>query len=344
MNSERGELLNAVVDAIKQTLAASLGRPVEVVLEQRGGPRTDGVLMLGLGGPPATFDIELKRHATLASVAALDHTAKTSDYNARPVILASARLSPGVMDACRRLGINCADADGNLFVRSSSVIIDITGRPPRASRDLEVADDEVSRLTSRSGLQVLFVLLSDPEMVTAPYRDIAAAADVSVGTVTAVLKGLEREGHLAHQPHVRRLRRSSRLLDVWGDGYRRRLFDRLRLGTFITDETHWWLTASDLMRQAEGQWGGETALWFRGRDLRPARGVAYVDSIPPLLVATLRLRQDARSSEAPVELRRRFWDVPSWLNRPTVPAPLIYAEAASAFRRQDDDLRRLDDA
>lgn len=71
-------------------------------------------------------------------------------------------------------------------------------------------------------------------------------------------------------------------------------------------------------------------------------------------MATLRLRRDT-GPDATVELRQRFWDVPALSEAATVPAPLIYAdlladgdprlvEAAAELRKNDDDLRRLDES
>jgi hypothetical protein len=344
---ERGQLLNAVERAIRQTLSTTFGRNIEVVI---GKPRTstsDAVFVFAAGGPPLSFDVELKTSVTPATIAALSAHARIS-----PMILFCPRLTPAVIDACRHLGVACADADGNLFLRSESSAVDIQGRPPEASRQLVTGGNRAARLTGRSGLQILFVLLSEPAFRDEPFRAVAAAAGTSLGSVAAVFQEMERRGYLTTTSRGRTLRQAGQLLDMWVDGYRLRLFERLRLGTFTTDVAEWWSTSNNAVRSVDGQWGSETALWATGRNLRPARGVLYVDALPAALVTALRLRRDPRS-EAPVEFRRRFWDMPEWYGQETVPKPLIYAdlladgdprlvEAAAELRKNDDDLRRLD--
>lgn len=345
--TERDQILNKVVEALRQSLSATFGRDVEVVV---GKPQVDGadaVLVLATEAPPIRFHVQVKTSITPATVAALGARSATTG-----LILFAPRLTTAGMEACRQFGVGCADADGNVYIRSGTSAVDIQGRPATASRPLTTAAVKGTRLTSRSGLQILFVLLSMPEVRDVSFREIAAASDTSLGSVAAVFQELERRGYLNAGASGRSLHRTRELLDTWVDGYRLRLFARLRLGTFATDVTDWWRTSGEVVRAAGGQWGSETALWARGDNLRPARGVVYVDEVPSALVAGLRLRRDDQMM-ATAELRRRFWHVPVLSRDATVPTPLVYAdlladgdprlvEAAANLRRTDADLRRLD--
>jgi hypothetical protein len=199
----------------------------------------------------------------------------------------------------------------------------------------------------------LFVLLAFPALSSEPYRTIAAVADVSVGSVAALLKDLSAQGYVATAASNRTLRNCSVLVDTWTEGYRHRLLPKLRLGTFSTEEEQWWRTyRTTAARITRGQWSGETAIWALDGNLRPARGVLYVDGVPPALVKDLKLKRDTNPT-ATVDLRRRFWSTPEQTLGPTVPSLLIYAdliadgdprllEAAAELRRTDDELRRLD--
>lgn len=346
---EQNRLLNAVTEALRVSLAATFGRPINVVLDDPPTDGGDAALVLAMDGPPIRFDVEVKSSLTPATVAAL------GARGARPGrIVFTPRLSPGVLDACRRLGVSCADADGNVFLRANSTAVDIQGRPVGASRDLGSPAETATRLTSRSGLQIVFVLLAVPEIRDEPFRALAAASGTSLGSVAMVIQELTRRRFVASTSRGRSLYRTRELFDEWVDGYRLRLFARLRLGRFSADGRDWWRTSREAIDAVGGQWGGETALWALGRDLRPARGVLYVDELPLPLISALRLRRDQRSA-APVELRRRFWASPISAASPTVPAPLIYAdlladgdprlvEAAAELRKDDDDLRHLDES
>jgi hypothetical protein len=346
---ELAEFLNVVEAAISHTLAAAFGRPVEVVVGPAQIKDADAVLAVALGGPPLRFDVEVKRSITPGSVAALGARSPNRD-----VILFTPRLTPAVLDACRQVGIGCADADGNLFLRSHSTVVDIQGRPATKSLQLGNSSDKATRLTSRSGLQIVFVLLSAPALRNETFRAVAAAADASLGSVAGVFQELSRRGYLTTTPKGRVLRRTQELFDIWVDAYQLRLYTRLRLGTFSTDVSKWWTTAGDAVHEIGGQWGGETALWVRKSRLRPARGVLYVDEIPSSFVSKLRLRRDTEP-DAPVEFRRRFWNVIFLPTDVTVPTTLVYAdliahgdprlvEAAADLRRSDDALRRIDES
>jgi hypothetical protein len=347
MKVEHPDILNIVTDVLRETLAVAFGRDVEVVL---GPPRVDSadaVLVVANEAPPADFDVEVKATITPTNVAAL------SGRSPHRLILFTPRLTAAAMDACRRLGLSCADADGNAYLRAASSVIDIQGRPVKLSRTLTKQDERRTRLTSRSGLQVLFVLLSVPSALDEPMRSIATASGVSLGSVAGVLDELARGRYLTTSPRGRSLFQTHELVDLWTDGYRARLHSQLRLGRFGIDSSEWWRTSDVAVRAAGGQWGSETALWATGANLRPARGVVYLDAVPPALVGALRLRHDDRP-DAPVELRRRFWKIPALAEPDTVPTLLIYGdlladgdprliEAAAELRGSDADLRRLDE-
>ncbi len=345
---EQQEILNAVREALRETVAAAFGREVEVVLGPPRGDTADAVLVVGNEAPPVAFDVEVKATLTPTTVAAL------GSRGTRHLMLFTPRLTPAAMDACRRLALSCADADGNAYLRAGSSVIDIQGRPATLSRTLTKPEERGTRLTSRSGLQVLFVLLSVPSAIDESMRIIAGASGVSLGSVAGVLDELARRRYLTTTSSRRSLHHTHELLDLWADGYRLRLYARLRLGTFGIDTNEWWRTSAAVVRAAGGQWGSETALWAKGANLRPARGVVYVDTVPTGFVAALRLRRDDRI-DAPVELRRRFWAIPAVAEADTVPTALIYAdlladgdprlvEAAAELRGSDADLRRLDES
>jgi hypothetical protein len=344
---EQSEILNAVGQAVSETLAVTFGRPIEVRLGPPQSNAADAVLVIATEAPPRRFHVQVKGSMTPATVAAIAARHPPND-----LMLFTPRLTPAVIGTCRNFGVNCADADGNLFVRTGSSAVDIQGRPAQASRQFESSVNTAARLTNRSGLQILFVLLAAPELRNEPLRTIARAAETSVGSAAGMVQELAQRRYLAMTSKGRSLRRTRELFDIWVEGYQARLYPRLRMGTFATDTDEWWRTSKGLARELGAQWGGETAIWVRGLDLRPARGVLYVEEIPSALITTLRLRRD-RQPEAPVELRRRFWDIPALSSADTVPAPLIYAdllahgdprlaEAAALLRRTDEQLCQID--
>lgn len=347
--NEQNDLLNTVESALRSSLHETFGKPVEVVLGPSVGPDHDAVLVVALDAPPRPFYVEVKSAITAASVLSL-HRAARPDR-----VVFTSRLTPAVMGACRQLGIGCADADGNVFLRVGSSAVDIQGRPATESRRFLQSRGNGGRLTSRSGLQIVFVLLAAPELRSASLRTIAELADTSLGSAAAVVNELDERRFLVESKAGKRtLRSGGELLDLWVDGYRLRFAKRLLLGTFSAHESRWWETAKRLVRDVGGQWGGESALWYSDADLRPGRGIVYLEAIPNRLVAGLRLQRDV-TDDARVELRRRFWRVPSLVDSAVAPSPLVYAdlltdgdprlvEAAADLRTTDLALRDIDDS
>ena len=56
------------------------------------------------------------------------------------------------------------------------------------------------RSFKNNGLRIIFVLLSDPKLVAAPYRALAHLSGASLGTVHGVLAELQTIGYIAGAP------------------------------------------------------------------------------------------------------------------------------------------------
>ncbi len=333
--------LDAVADRLRQ-------HDVDVRIEVPEGQGLDAALVISAGGKRHKLAAQITPKASPAIVAALAANAK--DHR---VLLITDHLGTATIQACRRTGMACADLDGNMYLHLGAVRIDVGGRPRTVSKDLVPVRGASSALTTRSGVQVLFVLLADPASVDLPMRDLAAASATALGSVSTVFRELTAQNYLSTRADGRRqLHRTARLFDRWVEGYRVRLHPKLAIGSYQTDTARWWTSADVAIRKAGAQWGGETAAWHMDRHLLPAQGVLYADAIPTRLLAQYRMRPP-REASANVALRRRFWNVADWNKSVTVPSPLVYAdlvasedprqvEAAVRLRETDDVLRRLD--
>ena len=305
-------------------------------------------LVVTAAGKRYKLATELVVKATPASVAALARTSM-----GRRVLLVTEHLNAATIAACRRLGVACADLDGNMYLRLASVHADIEGRPRTLSKDLGTARRASSALTTSSGAQVLFVLLADPAAVGLPMRDLAHASGTALGSVSSVVRDLADQNYLSIRDDGRRqLHRTAQLFDRWVESHRQRLHPKLVVGRYQTDTAKWWTSADSALRRAGAQWGGETAAWHIDHHLVPAQGVVYVSEMPTQLLTHYRMRK-ASDPTANVAIRHRFWNVPEWNKSITVPTPLIYAdlvasddprqvEAAVRLREADELLRRLD--
>jgi hypothetical protein len=266
------------------------------------------------------------------------------------VLIVTGYVPEPVAESWRREDIPFVDAAGNLYLRGTGILVDIRGRRrPAAPRPAQPG--KPLRAFQPSGLKILFVLLADPELTGATYRDIAGGAGTSLGTVQWVLKELEETGHLSSEAGTRRLHRIRELFQRWVEAYPLYLHPRLLLARFDAPDPDWWHRADEDLRSLGAQWGGETAAHHLYRRLRPGRAVVYAPEVPRRLALDFHLRK--AEGEGDVEIRQRFWRLPDEQQGLTVPSPLVYAdliasaeprqvEAAVHLREQDALLRRLD--
>jgi hypothetical protein len=298
-------------------------------------------LHLRFGDRTYVYEIQLKRKISPASA-----QVNRPSRGRRPLLVAP-HVSDRVGEALREQGVNYVDSVGNMYLREDGLLLDVRGRRGPTT-PLPGAHDRPLRAFKSSGLKVVFALLADPELVTVPYREIAQASGVSLGTVHWVLTELEVAGYATTVP--RQMYRTRTLFDRWVEAYTFDLWPRLTLARFDAPDPAWWTGADDALRAAEAQWGGETAAHRLNPHLRPKRAIIYAPDVPKRLATEYRFRRS--DGEGGVEVRQRFWHLPSDPSL-TVPTPLIYAdlvaaadprlaEAAVDLRESDALLQRLD--
>lgn len=233
-------------------------------------------------------------------------------------VLVTDHVTPAAEETLRQLQVEFIDAAGNMYVSREGILRWVTGlRPARA-----IPVERPTRAFRRAGLQVVFVLLAQPELVRAPYRRIADVAGVSLGTIPSVIEELRELGHVIGPASQRSLAGDDRLLASWTDAYAQTLRPRLLLERFRADDPDWWQTVDPTRYGAS--WGGETAAHLLTRHLTPEISTVYATSLPRELLLAARLRRDPGGD---VLVRRRFWrDVLPTPRPDVVPAPLVYAD------------------
>ena len=94
-----------------------------------------------------------------------------------------------------------------------------------------------------TGLQVLFAVLCNPDVVNKPYRELAVMAGVAHGTVGWVMPDLQQLGYLGvlkGRRGPRRLFHGERLLGQWADAYARLLRPRTLIGRYYVRTLQGW--------------------------------------------------------------------------------------------------------
>lgn len=131
----------------------------------------------------------------------------------------------------RARGIDYCDLIGNAHLEAPGVFVHVEGkRPAKDARPLQ------GRLT-KGWVKIVMALLLRPALVTGPYRPIAEAADVALGTVTACMKDLATRGFLRDTRRERTLADRPDLVALWVQTYGDVLRPRLRVRRFQMRET-----------------------------------------------------------------------------------------------------------
>ncbi|EGD44741.1 hypothetical protein NBCG_00835 [Nocardioidaceae bacterium Broad-1] len=233
----------------------------------------------------------------------------------------------------RRAGIQYVDLAGNAWIEFGDVLISISGR--EASRSKGSGDRKTTRKPSEArGVnpfsanrnQVIFALLSWPDLWDASSRTLAEVSGVSVGLAHETAALLKESGLAAKSTRYR----PGGLLDRWANGFSDVTVPRLGVWHFYGN------TDVDRIKSIGPVYvSGEAA----AQDLlRPTELIVYTSDLrpdpdKPSLPVLNRWRRDAPASAAApnVIVRQQFWTPREDLDDDArlvreAPWPLVYAD------------------
>lgn len=178
----------AILREALEAFEAVTAMPAAAVKEHVRLPEgvADAVLRLPDG---KTLIVEVKRTLTPAT---LGQAAAQLARFKKPGVLVTPYVTPPMAERLKALDVPFMDTAGNAYIRLPNLLIFVTGRKPQAPTPRE----KRLRALRPTGLKVLFALLCRPDLIDAPYRDIARAAGVALGTVGWVVDDLRRLGHI----------------------------------------------------------------------------------------------------------------------------------------------------
>ena len=228
-----------------------------------------------------------------------------------PTLVLTGFVSPRTADALRRAKIQYLDTAGNAWIEFGDVLIDVRGRPrPKDAKSVSATGN----LFSTARAQVIFALLAWPELWKAPHRDVARAAEVSVGQAHNARQLLSEAGYIRGprppgQPD---------LLDLWTAAYPTGLAAKLTRATYNGPIDHVKPARHDSSLYVSGESAATDMLL-------PATLTLYAPEFDPRLAVVNRWRSDGPAN---IEVRHAFWRAPQG-DTPGVhiaPWPLVYAD------------------
>jgi hypothetical protein len=231
-------------------------------------------------------------------------------------ILVANYINPNLAERLKNLGIQFMDCVGNAYINTGATFLYVKGNKPD-----NIVNDSPTRLFKPGGLQVLFVLLCNPDWVRAPYRDIATKAGVALGTVAWAIKDLQAQGYVIEPvKKTRRLVKKDALLRLWLVGYEQLLRPRILINRYHAEKHDWWMEVNP----GQVLWGGEVAAYKMTNYLKPEIITLYAPKLPDQLLLKNRLRLDPKGD---IEVIEPFWNFEYPEKKDDfVPPLLVYAD------------------
>lgn len=248
-------------------------------------------------------------HATYDVVYADNPRASTLPLHTtsgRNLFIVAPRVSARSAERLRNLGANFLDANGNAYVRFGSVLIDVRGRTGEIDSSKYALTPTGTNLFSTKRAQVMFALISWPDLVNAVLKDVAAVSGVSIGAAQSTLQLMEQASFivsLGTKRTDRRLQQVDALIDAWVTAYPTGLGAPGRTKRVEGDFSRATLEAGSDVIDLSGE---AAAPWIR----QPETFMIYTRGGTLPREAALAGRWTTRTNEPNIFVRNRFWTDP----------------------------------
>jgi hypothetical protein len=316
------EMLERAIGALKES--TGIDARIEVPADgERSGKETAATIGLSTEDHRWAFTAVVKKSLTNDILGYV--IAELREARSQPGVLITRYVTPNQAEKLRRANAQFIDTTGNAFLNQPPLFVLVTGN----RRSESPVKARPARIFSSAGIRVLFALLCRPALAAASYRDIAAAADVSLGAVSQVMEDLKSAGYLINREEregregrERRLMKHEELIRRWGEAYSERLRPKLLVSRFSAEKADWWKEVQ--LEEMNACWSGEVAAAKLTKYLRPQIKTIYAPNKLAALQLKFRFRQDKNGD---IELLKKFWTFDRNAAPPDIaPALLVYAD------------------
>ncbi len=322
--TEQGILHNAV-EVFRKNTGNELVIEEELVkfINKRGARHeADAVLRLKDKGIDKRYVVEIKKWLTKETLGVA--VQQLNRFPEKGIVVAP-YINPNMADRLKDMEILFLDMAGNAYFNEPPIFIFIKGNRPNETQHKK----QVTRAFQTTGLKVLFALICNPELIDAPYREIAKDANVALGNIGWILNDLTEKGYVVDLGEKgRRLVERKKLINRWVEAYPEQLKPKLFIGRYKPAVENWWLDAKTNIpmnnKKFEVFWGGEPAAARLTNYLKPELYTAYIKGNPNWFVLENKLKKDPQGT---VELLKVFWDFEIKGVQPNLAPPLlVYAD------------------
>lgn len=240
----------------------------------------------------------------------------------RPIIVIAKYLAVDIANEFKRLGINFIDIAGNAFIKEANLFVFTSGQ-----KGEKISKTKQTRAFQEAGIKLIFNLLRKPENLQCSYRELAEMTDISIGSVSNVMKELEELNFVLITNTKRVLKNIPSLLNRWIIAYNEVLRPRIikkRMRFSKIDDYNNWDTLPIQDIEDVNLWGGEPAAALLTGQLQPEKFLIYTNGSWQGAAGDFKLIPDEKGD---IEILFMFWkENDTFREKYIVPALLVYAD------------------
>jgi hypothetical protein len=219
--------------------------------------RFDGLLAVRIGGKAIRYLVEEKRHFRHLDAAVVAEQLNRWRADLPPthaddrILLLAPLVREQQAPDLERAGIEYIDLAGNVHLNAPGLFVHVQGRQPPKERATAPARPH------KGWVKAVMALLVQPDLVNAPYRVLAAEADVALGTVAKCLNDLTLRGLLLDRQGERTLPDRPALVALWVRAYIEALRPRLaerRFQVRVDEKPQLWDRLRTVLAQRRQRW------------------------------------------------------------------------------------------
>jgi len=334
LKERENEVLQRALEALKENIAFTIEIETEEI-QQPYHPNTRADYLLRFTFQHIEFHCyaEIKENIPNINLAKIV-LHRLNEAQVGKVLIITRYVTTQLADRLKKENIQFIDTAGNAYINQPPLYIFVKGnRLPEAFRAAPM-----KRAFKPTGLRIIFAFLCNPGLENKPYREIAAIANVALGTVGWIMRDLKEMGYLLDMgKRGKKLVEKEKFFALWVTAYPEQLRPKLILGRF-NGTPYWW--ENKILDVDKAQWGGEVAAAKLTQYLKPQDAVLYIE--PAHLTQTIidnRLRKDPAGN---TEILERFWKpTKEQLHEDTVHPLLIYADLLATGNQRNIETAKM---
>jgi len=323
------EILQHAIEAFKKNVQ------LEIEIKERQpateDQRIDYVLHTVIQGRKTIFAADVK--ATITRANSNMYVLLKNKYP-KNLLLVTRYVNARLAEHLKQNGIEFIDAAGNAFIDQPPLYIFINGnKPSEAMKKIPQG-----RAFKPTGLRVIFFFLCNRGLENKPYRDIAAAATVALGTVGWLMRELKESGYLLDMgDRGKKIVQREKLFQRWVAEYPEKLKPKQFIGRY-QGEKNWWQQKK--LDHVHALWGGEVAAAKLTQYLKPETVTIYTTR--QFLNQFLLENKLKREPNGDVEILERFWQPDMKMPFKDIVHPvLIYADLLATGNERNIETARM---